>query len=201
VYVYLIHILTIHFEIFILLAYQQKNNSSNYEGEAKVPPINNFQKSSNSSRTNSNVSTKRRIQKSSPSLTEQTGRCSFCPHCKLLPKIIDNKTPEPPPVWFTEPPPETHQHIIMDNYDEEAVRRKIISEHGRLPGIYDYSPNLTIEEQKDHNEISKKYIRLPIIAKPGSRVSPVRTPFPDYDALQYREKHLNKPYTSTLFTN
>ncbi len=197
-----------------LLVYQQNDNRDDND-EVQLVPINNFQKRSNRSSLNSNpvtrlpsvnskTSTKRRTSvdaKSSTSLTGQIGHCAFCPHCKHLPRIINTKSTEPQPVWITEPRPNTYQHIIMDDYDEEAVRKKIISEHGHLPGSYDYSPNLTIEEKKDQNEISKKYLRLPIITKAGSPMSPIRTPFPDYDILQRREKHLNKPYTSTLFTD
>jgi len=196
-----------------LLAYQQNNNSN--DDEVQLVPINNFQKRSNKNSlssnpvtplppVNSNISTKRRTsvdEKSSSSLAGHIGRCSHCPHCKFLPKVINNKPTDPEPVWITEPPSQARQHIIMDDYDEEAVRKKIISEHGRLPGSYDYPPNLTIEEKKDQNKISKKYLRLPIIAKPGSPISPARTPFSDYNTLQHREKHLNKPYTSTLFTD
>jgi hypothetical protein len=196
-----------------LLAYQKNNNSD--DDEVQLVPINNIPKRSNKSSlssnpiillppVNSNTATKRHTsvdEKSSSSLAEHIGRCSYCPHCKLLPQVIGNKSTDPPPIWFTEPPSKAHQHIIMDDYDEEAVRKKIISERGRLPGIYDYPPNLTIEEKKDQNKISKKYLRLPIIAKPGSPMLPARTSFPDYDTLQNREKHLNKPYTSTLFTD
>ncbi len=160
--------------------------------------------SSNRSRTNSNASINRRIpinERSNTSMTEQIGHCPFCPHCKLLSPILEHKPTEPPPLWITEPPPNVQQHINMDKYDEDAVRNKLFSEHGRLLGSYDYPPHLTIEETKTPEEISKKYFKLPIIAKPESPMSPVHTPFPNYATLQHREKLLNKPYTSPLFTD
>jgi hypothetical protein len=111
------------------------------------------------------------------------------------------KAPSPPPAWITEAPRTDQRHIVMDEYDEEAVQNKIIAENGRLPGSYDYSPNLTIEEKKDHNQTSSRYPTLPVLTKHGSPTTPSRTPFPNYDSLQRREKRLNKPYTPTLFTD
>jgi len=89
----------------------------------------------------------------------------------------------------------------MDHYDEDAIREKVILEYGRVPGSYDYSPNLTIEEEKNHNHSSSKYCTLPAVIKPGPPIAASRTPYPNYDILHRHDKRVNKPYTPTLFAN
>jgi len=140
--------------------------------------------------------------KSSPVHSEQMGRCRYCSHCNRLPQIQVKKSVSPQPVWITDAPRNEQPHILMDKYDEEAIQKKRIADYGYLPGAYDYKPNLRIDEKLNSDEISNRfYPTLPLITKPGSPITPSRTPFPNYDALQRREKRLNKPFTSSLFTD
>jgi hypothetical protein len=202
-----------------LLAYH-RDNDNDHQNKRQSVRINSLQKSSSSNSstptdtahlpqvkspvTHSNTQSKRRTsedERSTPIITGQNGRCSQCPHCNRLPQTTVKKSPIQQPAWIVEAPRTDQRHIIMDNYDEIAVRKKLIAEHGHIPGCYDYSPNLTIEEEKNHNQTSNKYSTLPLVTKSGSPTTPSRTPFPNYDALQRREKRLNQPYTTTLFTD
>ncbi|CAF1465518.1 unnamed protein product [Adineta steineri] len=126
--------------------------------------------------------------------------CSFCPHCQQVSRSVILKSPLP--AWIKkEAPSDDEQPIIMDRYDEDAVREKALSEYGRVPGSYVYKPNLTIEEVNKHNQNEGNYYRSPGILTLGSSLSVTHTPFPNYDLLRRRDKRLNKPYTQTLFTD
>lgn len=109
-----------------------------------------------------------------------------------------SSTSTPKPNWLTQNPINDEVHIDMDEYDVEAVKKKIISKNGHLLGAYDYQPYLTIE-QTDLDTKKENYYTQPFVAKMKPRVLPATTPFPDFELLQRREQRLNKPYTLTLF--
>ncbi len=136
-------------------------------------------------------------RKSSLMLHGQIGRCAHCPHCRQMDHSSRVSTPKPK--WLTVSPGTNQFQIVMDEYDVEAVKRKIIYENGHLPGSYDYRPHLTIEETADHDDKKEVYYTQPVVAQTKPRILPNRTPFPDYELLQRREQRLNKPYTLPLF--
>ncbi|CAF1172454.1 unnamed protein product [Adineta ricciae] len=133
---------------------------------------------------------------------EITGRCSFCPHCQssTYTAIPNARHVGQEPSWFVKDvSSDGHICIDMDKYDQDAVHNQLISTHGRIPGSYDYRPNLTIYERKHKEESLKNYCTLPAILKYGSTKSPTSTPFPNSDYLESHDRRLNKPYTTQLF--
>ncbi|UJR21249.1 hypothetical protein I4U23_024344 [Adineta vaga] len=167
---------------------------------------------SNKSSRHDSTLAKNHVQKfSSSSEDEQTprklpeivGRCSFCPHCQsstqvLLPKNQNEQRYQPP--WVIQKAPSNkHLQINMDKYDQDAVREQLISDYGHFPGSYDYRPHLAIDDRTTPVQLSNMYCTLPTILKHKRAISPIHTPFPDYNTLQRRDQRLNKPYTTQLF--
>ncbi|CAF0929893.1 unnamed protein product [Rotaria sp. Silwood1] len=90
--------------------------------------------------------------------------------------------------------------IKMDDYDDEAVRDKIISEKRHYPGSYDYRPYLTIEETDEKDNRKKiDYYTQQFVTRKASGILLSHTPYPDYNDLRRREQRLNKPYERSLF--
>jgi len=138
-------------------------------------------------------------RKISGALNGPIGRCPYCRHCQRTSDSSIESIPTPKPKWLTENPGIGDIHIDMDKYDIEAVKRKLISENGHLPGSYDYKPYLTIEHGDDYDPAKENYYTQPIVAKTKPSFLPACTPFPEYDLLQRREQRLNKPYSLPLF--
>jgi hypothetical protein len=200
-----------------ILASQQQNNNDHDIKKSSSPIGSNRSRTSkvgtsfssvvrlsstHPTRTNSNLSHEHRSpSKEKPSTTSsaQTSRCPHCPHCQRVP--AHKKSTVPQPSWIIEDPGTDARHIILDNFDEDAVRDRVISEKGHVSGGYDYLRHLTIEETKNPKDLPNKHCTLPVIATAGSPISPARTPFPNYDIIHRREHWLDKPYTSKLFTN
>ncbi|CAF5089672.1 unnamed protein product, partial [Rotaria sp. Silwood1] len=102
--------------------------------------------------TNTPKSDRHADEKNVDNLHEQhSGTCIHCPHCKQM----TEKKKEPSPGFYVKRPVHGDIIIKMDDYDDEAVREKIISEKRHYPGSYDYRPYLTIEET-DEKDIRKK---------------------------------------------
>jgi hypothetical protein len=137
-------------------------------------------------------------RKSLSILHGEIGRCSHCPHCRRT-KTRNNSSAVSQPKWITQKPGPGQFQIAMDEYDVEAVKKKIIYENGHLPGSYDYRPYLTIDQLNNYDQIKEKYYTQPLVATTKPRISATFTPFPEYDLLQRREQRLNKPYTLSLF--
>jgi hypothetical protein len=135
---------------------------------------------------------------SSGGLHGQVGRCSHCPHCQRA--NGRSLAPTPKPKWITENHGSEEGHIVMDEYDAVAVRKKIILDNGHFPGIYDYRPYLTMEQTDNNDQTKENYYTQPIVAttKPPPPLA-AHTPFPEYDFLQRRDQRLNKPYSLPLF--
>lgn len=130
------------------------------------------------------------------------GRCVHCPHCQSTEQVeLPRVQPGQPPWILRERPPEEYSRIDMDKYDEDAVRARLISNYGRVPGSYDYAPNLAIDDRRDEESTPNRYYKLPTIMKRGSRPSPTHTPFPEYQMLRHHETYANKPYTLPLFSD
>ncbi len=160
------------------------------------PPINQSRMSSESLPK----SIKQTDRQGSPSIHEPSGRCSKCPHCQRLNSSNSDDIRTPEPGWITKNPGTDQLRINMDDYDIEAVKKKIISRHHHILGSYDYQPYLTIEQTEgDYDPTKENYFTQPFITKMQPSIEAMRTPFPDYDLLQRRENRLNKPYTLPLF--
>ncbi|CAF3401995.1 unnamed protein product [Rotaria sp. Silwood1] len=100
----------------------------------------------------------------------------------------------------TESPVDGKIIIKMDDYDDEAVRDKIISEKRHYPGSYDYRPYLTIEETDEKDNRKKiDYYTQQFVTRKASGILLSHTPYPDYNDLRRREQRLNKPYERSLF--
>jgi len=176
----------------------KSSTRSSRRASSLVPksPINRSRIDSNSS----SASLKHSHRKSSATSHKQFGRCSHCPHCQRVNNQSKSSIPPiPTPKWLTENPGPDQVSINMDDYDVEAVKKKIISENGHLPGSYDYRPHLTIEQLSDYNQTKENYYTQPLVANTQPRISPTRTPFPEYELLQRLEQRLNKPNTLKLF--
>ncbi|UJR28219.1 hypothetical protein I4U23_009469 [Adineta vaga] len=200
-----------------------ENDSTVDEDHLRLPPINNsFGKSKSRSVSKAStpsvapVSIRRPLTGSSTSSVShvhhhrkhsathhgQDGRyCSHCPHCRRRNDGEPSLPPTPPLKWLTEKPNKEDLSINMDDYDIEAVKKKILKETGHLPGSYDYQPQLTIEQTNDYDSTKENYYTLPFVAKTAPYVSATRTPFPDYNVLQRKERRINKPYTISLFAD
>ena len=109
----------------------------------------------------------------------ETNQCPLCPHCQRLTRIDVDKLQGYQPVWITQAPERSEPHIILDNYDEEAVKEGNPQQNDRLAVSYDYSPHLVIHEEDNRSRMSGRYVKLPSISKSGS-ISPTSTPFPNY---------------------
>ncbi|CAF0761493.1 unnamed protein product [Rotaria sordida] len=131
---------------------------------------------------------------------QHTGICQYCPHCQ---KVKNGKIPPIPELPWIKKNPGVGEFVIkMDNYDTDAIRKKLISEYGHLPGCYDYQPYLTIEPTNDNDDGKENdYYTQPFVARKNSIISPLHTPFPQYDILQRQEQRLNKPHEPTLFVD
>lgn len=139
-------------------------------------------------------------RKSSSGIHAHTGRCSKCPHCRRLDINISSHLSTPAPPWLLAEPGADQVRIDMDNYDIEAVKEKILARNHHPLGSYDYQPYLTIETKKgEYDPMKENYYTQPFVAKTKPRITPLRTPFPDYDLLERRELRLNKPYSLPLF--
>ncbi|CAF0776469.1 unnamed protein product [Adineta steineri] len=125
--------------------------------------------------------------------------CNHCPHCRRQSQISRKATPAPK--WLTEKPGNVPFSIDMDKYDSEAVKEKVIDENGHVPGSYDYRPQLTLEQSDDYDVRKENYFTQTLVAKTSPNVSPVRTPFPENNVLQRRERRINKPYGLPLFAD
>jgi hypothetical protein len=203
-----------------ILVREQNNDSPQGSDDVPLPPINNrlnTPKSHSSRRSSSVIHSPpivppRKVSdssseshhhhhshgKNSASVHGQFGRCSHCPHCQRA-KKSKTITASPKPKWIGSNPGNNPFQIIMDDYDVDAVKRKIISENGHLPGSYDYGPYLTMEQTDDYDIQKENYFTQPTVAKTTPRVVATRTPYPEYDLLQRREQRLNKPYSLSLF--
>ena len=113
--------------------------------------------------------------------SEATGKspnhfCSECPHCRRQSEkrkaIIHEQ-----PAWITEKPEGTRSQIVMDDYDEDAVQDRFVSEYGSLPGRYSYLPNIAIQEKEPKDQNQKQYYTSPLVARIGRPIAPTRTPY------------------------
>lgn len=161
---------------------------------APPPPINRSRLGSNASC----ASHKSFERKHSETSHKEFGRCSRCPHCQRANNNNHSPMSTPKLKWLSQSPRNDDVHIDMDQYDIEAVRKKVISKNGHVPGSYDYQPYLTIE-QTDYDLTKENYYTQPFVARMKPRVLPATTPFPDFELLQRREQRLNKPYALPLF--
>ena len=153
-------------------------------------------------RTNSSSSSKYHShahRKISTGSHGQVNHCSHCPHCQRMNKLTNTSSPKPK--WLTERPENQQVRIMMDEYDIEAVKKKLVADNGHIPGSYDYQPQLIMEQVDDYDIKQQNYFTQPFIAKTKPRVLATSTPFPEYDFLQRREQRLNKPHTLLLFTD
>ena len=125
--------------------------------------------------------------------------CPYCDHCQGSNKRRSSKDSKPP--WFVDHPENNRRFLEMDEYDTEAVQKKVIEEHGHVPGCYDYQPHLTIDNGRDDLGNADDYQKQPFIARTKPRVSPTHTPFPNFVQLQRNEHRLNKPYSLPIFVD
>ncbi|CAF0805871.1 unnamed protein product [Adineta steineri] len=192
-------------------SFRESNNNSPQDGDdIALPHIN---KSANRSGTRSSTRTST-VTPAVPSERRQTGAdqsssatphghdhyyCNHCPHCRRQSQISRKATPAPK--WLTEKPGNVPFSIDMDKYDSEAVKEKVIDENGHVPGSYDYRPQLTLEQSDDYDVRKENYFTQTLVAKTSPNVSPVRTPFPENNVLQRRERRINKPYGLPLFAD
>ncbi|CAF1111724.1 unnamed protein product [Rotaria sordida] len=133
---------------------------------------------------------------------QNTSHPYFCPHChQSMPTTTSKKLETPQPPWIMEAPPTTKKHIDMDKYDEETMQQNITSKYRRLPGSYDYFPNIVIDEREGDDDKANDYIKQTTITRHGSSISPTHTPYPNYDLLRRHEHRLNKPFTSKSFVD
>lgn len=102
--------------------------------------------------------------------------CSECPHCRRRSEkrkpIVRGQL-----AWITEKPEGAQPHIVMDEYDEDAVQDRFVSEYGSLPGRYSYLPNIAIQEKEPKDQNQKRYFTSPLVTRMGPPIAPTRTPY------------------------
>lgn len=127
------------------------------------------------------------LQRNSSIVPENTtGRCRYCSHCKQTGEGSSSNTESK---WFGIQPNNEHLTIDMVDYDEIAARHRIYPKTGRLPGEYDYQPQLTIESI---DEKTKGYYTQTCVVNSKPNITLRYTPFPNYAVLQRREYQPNK---------
>ena len=126
----------------------------------------------------------------------------FCPNCIHCQKSqpVERKVMEvAQPVWIRKAPETGYVSIIMDDFDEDAVRKTRIEKDDYASSSYSYGSSLRTRGRPSTQNSSTTYERLPFVNQSALLSKPSHTPFLNYDQLLAYDRRPNKPYSQALF--
>ena len=138
-------------------------------------------------------------------INENDPNITSCPHCGHRQRaVIPALSPGSQPPWILQEPVDGLQLVDMDEYDIEAMMKKVTDEHGRLPRCYDYVPVVKIIHPRkklfSEDDDFQLYSHT-VVARKNSGLSPLRTPLSNIEHYQKFDNSRSKPFSDELLTD